>query len=478
MWGGANDVFFQSGQILAGAETLDQANARLTAAAHLEGGLIDRLQAAGVRHLIVFSLPDIGLTPGGEPHDTGMAQTFNAVLNGELAGRHGVVAVNTFALLREVAANPAAFGFSDATTPACTVSPALICTPATLVQPDAASTHVFADGIHPTSTAHAVLAEVVASELNAPGQMSLLAEAPLAMLREHRAAVHDQLDAAAASPRGLTLFAAGRAGRRALDGDQAAPAGASDDDSLTVGGVWRSDGGLALGAAFTAGRSRFSLQGGLGGFDARQTAVSAFGQHRWTHGGWASLQAGFGGVDYRDISRSFVLGPAMRTERAASVGHDDSVEIAGGRNVTLGRIRTGPFAAVSYDRVRVGDVAEASGDSTAMWFAAQTREAVVARIGWSLKGDARLAGIEVKPVAAVVYGHDFRADRTSVAAGLTTFNGDFSAPGYQPSRNWGEATLGLGCALSRRLNAQISYQGLYGDRGHENMGVAGLSLSF
>jgi len=478
VWGGANDVFFQSGQIQAGAETLDQANARLTAAAQVEGSLIDRLQAAGVRHLIVLNLPDIGLTPGGEPHDTGLAQTFNATLNSALAGRHGVVPVNTFALLREVVANPAPYGFSDATTPACTVSPALLCTPQTLVQPNAASTHVFADGIHPTTSADAALAEVVISELDAPGQMSLLAEAPLAMLREHRTAVHDQLDAAAASTQGLTLFATGRAGRRALDGDWAAPASASDDDSATVGGVWRSSGGLSLGAALTAGQSRFSLQGGLGGFDARQTVVSAFGQYDWANGAWASLQAGFGGVKFDDISRSFVIGAASRTERATSSGHDDSVEVAGGATVTLGGLRTGPFAALSYDRVHVGDVAETSGDSTAMWFAAQNREAVVSRLGWSLKGDTHVAGLDLQPVAALAWGHDFRADRRSVVAGLTTLNGDFAMAGYLPSRDWGEATLGLGSDLGHGFHAQISYQGLYGDRGHENMGVAGVSLSF
>lgn len=478
IWGGSNDVFFQSSQILAGAKTLDQANARLTAAAQLEGALINQLQGAGVRTMIVLNLPDSGLTPGGLPMDTSMAQTFNAVLNGQLAGRHGVVVVNTYALLHEVVANPAAYGFSNVTSPACTVSPALLCTPQTLVQPNAASTYLFADDIHPATTADADLAEVVISELNAPGQMSLLAEAPLAMLREHRSAVHDQLDQASASTQGLTLFATGRAGRRALDGDWAAPSSSSDDDSATVGGVWRSSGGLSLGAALTAGQSRFSLQGGLGGFDARQTVVSAFGQYDWANGAWASLQAGLGGVKFDDISRSFVIGTALRTERSTSSGHDDSVELAGGETVTLGGLRTGPFAALSYDRVRVGDVAEAGGDSTAMWFAAQTREAVVSRVGWSLKGDTRLGGLDVQPIAALAWGHDFRADRRAVVAGLTTLNGDFSMAGYQPSRDWGEATLGLGTDLGRGFHAQISYRGLYGDRGHENMGVAGVSLSF
>jgi outer membrane lipase/esterase len=476
IWGGANDIFYHDG-VIGSAETLDQANQQIAAAAALEGQLIDRLQAAGARRIIVFNLPDVGLSPGGLPQDTVLSQTYNSVLNSHLAGRSGVVPVNMFAILHELVATPAAFGFANATTQACTVSIALLCTPQTLVQPNAGSIFVFADDSHPTVAAQLGIAQAVIAELTAPGQMSLLAEAPLALLRGHRAAVREELDRDTAG-QGVTLFASGRAGRRRLDGDWAVASAGSDEGALTMGGIWRSGGGLALGAALTGGQSRVSLRDELGGFDAKELALSVFGQWSGGGGNWASLQAGLGHTDYDDIRRSFILASAFRTERSSSTGHDYSVELAGGRWLHVGGLRTGPFAAFSYDRVQVGDAAEISGDSTAMWFAAQTREAAVGRLGWSLAGATRLGGIEVQPTADLAYGHDFRADRTSVTAGLTTMNGEFDMPGYQPSRNWGEARLGLGADLGHGLRARLSYEGLFGDRGQENLGVLGVSYDF
>jgi outer membrane lipase/esterase len=477
IWGGNNDDFFHAAAIAAGTETLAQAIPQMTGAAQVEGTLIDRLQAAGARRLIVFNLPDIGIAPGGSAVDTTLVEAFNAQLNSELAGRRGIVPVNMFALLREAVANPTLYGFANTTTPACTVSPALICTPATLVQPNAGQTFVFADDVHPSAAAHAAVAQAVVAELSAPGQISLLAEAPLALLRGHRAAVREELGREPAG-QGWTLFATGRAGERSLDGDWAVADSRSDDTAVTMGGIWRSGEALSAGAALTVGESRVRLAQGLGGFDAKQLAFSAFGQMAWRNGAWASLQAGFGDINYDDIRRSFALGATIRTELSTSHGHDLSVEIAGGQWVQFGGWRTGPFGAFSYDHVHVGDVVESGGDATAMWFAPQNREASVMRIGWALKGAASLGGTAVQPIATVAYGHDFSADRRSVSAGLTTFNGQFDMPGDQPSRNWGEATLGLQADLGHGFAGRLSYEGLFGDRGHENLGVAGVSLSF
>ena len=101
--------------------------------------------------------------------------------------------VNNFALLKEVLANPAAYGFVNATTPACTTSSSLLCTPATLVTLNAASTYVFADGVHPTTATHALFAQYLIAELTAPQQASLLAEAPLGFLEGERGAIQNEL---------------------------------------------------------------------------------------------------------------------------------------------------------------------------------------------------------------------------------------------------------------------------------------------
>ncbi len=472
IWAGANDILAIDGS----GAPLDQQSAQITAAARLEGRLIDQLQAAGVRRLIVFNVPDIGITPGAVAPDTALSRTYDAVLNGELAGRRGVVPVNIFLLLHEAVADPSAFGFANAATPACTTSTSILCTPQTLVQPDAPSAFVFADSVHPTTAAHQAVAELVISELEAPGRMSLLPEATLALSRDHRAAVGEEL--AREAPAGFSLFAVARAGRRRLGDDAFAPGSAGDDEGLTVGGVWRSGGGLAAGGALSAGRSRVALSGGGGGFTARQLAVSAFAQMSWSSGAWASLQAGLGRTDYDDIARSVPIGAELRTERSSSRGHGVTAELAAGRWFRRGGLATGPFAAFAYDRAHVKSFAETGGDSSAMWFAPQDREAPVARLGWSLKGQAHVGGIALQPVATVAWGHDFQADPTSVTAGLTTMNGAFDMPGWRPSRNWGEATLGLDANLGGGFRGRLTYQGLFGDKVRENLGSVGVSVSF
>jgi outer membrane lipase/esterase len=477
IWGGNNDVFFHSDAITAGTETLDQASVRIVQAAQTEGQLIDRLQAAGVRHFIVLNLPDSGLTTDGTPQDTVLSETYNAQLNRELAGRRGIVPVNVFLLERETVANPAAAGFTNVTQQGCTVSLALFCTPSTLVQPDAASTYLFADDVHPTTAGHLGIAEVVIAELNAPGQMSFLAEAPLALLRGHRAAVADELDKPSPGA-GFQLFASGRAGVRRLDGDWAAPDARSIDQAFTAGGVWRSGGGLALGLAITTARSQMRLADALGGFNADEIAGSGFARMDWSNGVWTSFEAGVGRADYGDIQRSFILGPGMRTENASTKGSDYSFEAAAGAWLHLADLRTGPFAAFAYDRVHVKGLSEVSGDSTAMWFAPQVREAEVARIGWKLDGGTRLAGLAVRPVAEIAYAHDFGAGGHAVTAGLTTFNGEFDMPGWEGSHNWGEARLGLETELAHGLVARLGYDGLFGDKSRENLGQLGVSLAF
>ena len=126
VWGGANDIFY-----LTGTTTDPNALAAGTVkAATTELGLLGQLQASGAKYVVVYNLPNIGKTPdgmaGGAAASAGATQLavlFNGTLNTGLAQLSGqglnVIPVNTYALLNEVIANPAAYGFSNVTTPAC-----------------------------------------------------------------------------------------------------------------------------------------------------------------------------------------------------------------------------------------------------------------------------------------------------------------------------------------------------------------------
>ncbi|HVC15807.1 MAG TPA: SGNH/GDSL hydrolase family protein, partial [Rhodanobacter sp.] len=63
IWGGANDIFYHATAVAYSQETSDQAQANVAAAAQQEVALIGQLQAAGAKNIVVFNLPNIGLTP-------------------------------------------------------------------------------------------------------------------------------------------------------------------------------------------------------------------------------------------------------------------------------------------------------------------------------------------------------------------------------------------------------------------------------
>jgi phospholipase/lecithinase/hemolysin len=134
---------------------------------------IGRLYAAGARNFLVWRAPNVGLTPAIRTLDrispgaiilaTGLTQAFNAGLDGvatQLSALPGIriTRLDAYRLLNDIVADPAAFGLTDVTT-AC-VTPNI--SPFTCETPDE---FLFWDGIHPTSAAHAIIAQEAASAL-------------------------------------------------------------------------------------------------------------------------------------------------------------------------------------------------------------------------------------------------------------------------------------------------------------------------
>jgi outer membrane lipase/esterase len=245
---------------------------------------------------------------------------------------------------------------------------------------------------------------------------------------------------------------------------------------LTAGVIWSSE-TLSAGAALTAGESKTRLRGELGGFDAKDVLGSVFGRYQ-RRGAWVRAQASYSSTRYDDITRSFMLGPDLRTERATGHGNGMGLAVGAGRWFQLGGGRTGPFAAFSYDRIWVGGIKEAGADSTAMWFGGQTREAAVAGVGWDLQGQFDLGGAALRPTASLAYAHDFTAERWNLSAGLATLNGEFSTPGFAPDPDWGEATVGIDASVADRLHGLLGYRGRFGENSREHLGSLGVSYRF
>lgn len=146
------------------------------------GFMVDALQAAGARRIVVWNTPDLGLAPavtsmGAVASATGtfVSSAMNAALAARLLGETDVLTFDLFALLGDAVAAPGAFGLSNATD-AC----------GALVGCDASS-YLFWDGIHPTSGGHALLARTMLAVVPEPGAAWLAISALGLLLLTRRA---------------------------------------------------------------------------------------------------------------------------------------------------------------------------------------------------------------------------------------------------------------------------------------------------
>jgi phospholipase/lecithinase/hemolysin len=192
LFAGANDIFFQLGVFQAKAtacgsdmvclgvaqqEALDAVQQSALELAKLVG----LVRAKGATRVVVLNLPEISETPFGNAPETapvrpliaGMVQTFNGALALGLQGS-GATLLDFHAEFERVLDNPGAYWVRETNVPACdpakiaaitnnleTGGSSLFCSPLTLLQKGAALTYLFADGVHPTTLGHLIIARFV-----------------------------------------------------------------------------------------------------------------------------------------------------------------------------------------------------------------------------------------------------------------------------------------------------------------------------
>lgn len=528
IWGGANDIFYHAtaagaqavaaqliaantaglppavadavaaqirAQVAAGAgvaalETPDQAQANVGRAAQQEIKLIGQLQGAGVKNLLVFNLPDIGKTPQAAAQGasaaaslSGLSTLFNAQLNSGLGqAGHGIIPINTYALFNEVIANPSAYGFANVTTPACGAgSSSVACGPAGSGLPYtyAAGTdqsYLFADGVHPTTGGHALLGQYVASVLTAPEQISLLSEAPLAASAAQRRAIGNQMMADQVGSDTRAFVNIDYASQR-FDSTGSSPRTKSDNVNLTLGADVRANDNVSAGVALGLGQHQADFSGG-GGYKLHE--ISGLGYVTYhAGGGYAGVYGNVGQSNYTDINRRIALGAAQRSETGKTDGSHLGAGVNGGWWFGGESLRTGPFANLDWERIRIQGYQENGDDSTSMYFDKQERMAAIATVGWRLQGHFRVNEAVLTPYAEVSWNHDSKADPARVSAGLTSMNGSFTATGFVPDKSWGVADIGIAATLTPHVMSWFGYSGRFSNNSQRyNSLNVGLKIGF
>ncbi len=211
---GANDIFIQLGGLTAAVTAQVQADigsgacipadaqatncvpaatttavtaavtAVATAAGELSALVNTQIIAKGATHVVVVNVPDIASTPFAATLSADakgilgtMVDTFNAQLMAGVAGNAKVLFVDAYTVNKDQVANPAIYGLTNVTTPACdfTVpiqaaapagfgSTSLVCNTTNLIAGDT-SHYLFADGVHPTPYGYWLLARLVSKDM-------------------------------------------------------------------------------------------------------------------------------------------------------------------------------------------------------------------------------------------------------------------------------------------------------------------------
>ncbi len=380
VWGGANDLFAITNAGAPAATTI-------ASAVTSEIGIVTQLQNAGAKYILVATVPDLGLTPGFRAQGaavqatgTALTTTYNTSLfNGLASSGLRVIPLDTFNLLREITAAPAAYGFSNITGTACQpqiTANSLTCNPTSYVTPDAPNTYLFADGVHPTSRAHQIVSQYAVSILEAPRQLAVLPHSTAVVGRARADRVSGHL---AGKPEGdgMRWWADTRIDfQRYDDGNRYDGVG----PALTGGVDWTS-GNFVYGGF--AGLSRNAYDFGLRGGDFDQTEATLGGFAGWYgDNAWVNGQLSYTFSSY-DVNRDVVLGPVTRTHSGSPDGSNLTFGVNAGFNFTGEALTHGPVLGVLMQRIDVDGYAEDQPTlSTALAYPDQSFDSMITSLGW------------------------------------------------------------------------------------------------
>jgi outer membrane lipase/esterase len=495
-WAGANDIlsataltapggFLPNGSILYQYLVVNggsQANASAIAqtiagqSAQTAIGQIKALQTAGAKTIVVFNLPDLGKTPlnvntANSAGASALSSIYNLNFNGGLATlKDGIVAIDTYGIINEVLANPSAYGFTNTTGVACPApASSLTCGPAGYPVQPISATYLFADSIHPSGRAHALLANIVYATVSAPGVVSLAPEVAMQTTFAHNTAISDALNSewAAGSEVGKVRgFASVQFGQKNIDGSDYTPALDGDSTNLNVGATYRINENATFGVAATLGDNSANA-GSLGSFDGSGILFGVFGQYE-VNGLYGRIGLSGGSTDM-DITRNIDLLSSVRKETGSTAISQQSGTLEVGYVFKADSFTHGPFAGLENTKSDVEAYVEGS-DSTAMRFDTFSRDSNLTTVGYQFSGKFN----NIKPFVRVAWFNErSNNDQVFVRGGTANLPANFSLPGFAPGDDsYIDWNVGASMSFGEGFDGYISYRARDGKDVEDNDNIS------
>ncbi|SHH80740.1 autotransporter domain-containing protein [Marivita hallyeonensis] len=484
LWGGANDVFAQAGAVGVGAITPQDAAANMAQAATELVGLVDRVKNAGAESVIVVTIPDIGSTPfglssgpQGAALQTGLTDAFNNTLLASIGDK--AVIVDSQKLLGALQADPAKYGFTApnaATVPACPGS-SLGCLQGVDASADS-ELRIFADGVHPTTSAHALFGQASFAGLQAATQTGAISIATMTALRQHGLSIENRMNPTVlrttdenGAPRRrevgeVDVYASLDVGRFEGDAQQVTPGVEGTTRVLKAGADVVVAPNATIGAGISLDYGEVDFDNDAGGFDTDLVIGVVFGQVALSPKYYLNAAFGGGRVNVDDITRSFALGPATETYTADTEGDYRFARIGGGALYAINsQVRLNPFAHYTWERVSLDGFTESDGAASLSFGETEYESSRITAGLSALITPENMDGWTFNLRGSIE--HDFNDDPLEVSLGPNANTlGTVSAP--RPDQTWGYIAgsvvkeFGSGSFLSLTGSSSI---GLDGSRG-------------
>jgi len=382
------------------------------------------------------------------------------------------------AVVQAVAANPTSFGFIPAAGAACNAATLavsiLLCTPQTLVAPDAAQTHFFADaGTHFSTAGQKVVADYEYSLMVAPSMMSMLAEAPLRTRAALIEGIRNQIPISQGGQGKFSTWLSGDVSSLQIKNYPGFPDDPGTPAALSAGFAYKLPDDWLAGVALTTGQQNASFGLGFGGFTQNEFAASVYAA-RAAGPMWFDVIATYGTIKY-DIARSVPIGITVPHNAASARGSNISFAGDAGYNFKSGAFTHGPVVGMTLAQVHIEGFVE-SGSFTSLGFDSQTRNSAVGEFGYQISYDAG----RWRPFAKVTWDHEFASSDRLVTASLTTASAPaYSLPAVVPGQDWVTATAGIKFAVAANMTGLLAVTDVVAEQNVRIFGgQLGVNVSF
>ena len=448
------------------------------------------LQQAGARYIMVWLLPDLGLTPAiyDTPAQAGSSY-LSAVFNTELAHQLSqidaeIIPLNVPLLFREAVSDPARFGLATRhnlvatcfSGDECTENPQYGISSPT---PDPARL-LFNDSVHPTEAGQRLIADYAYSLLAAPWEVTLLPVMAQGTLNAHQDQLRtqwgsDNLQWQATGQ--WRAFVAGGGQRLNIDEQHTSVSADGRGYNVNIGTSYRLDEHWRLGVASGFYRQRLETGANESDYKLNSYLGSVFAQYQHNHW-WGDAALTLGRLDYDSLNRKFALGVSEGVEKGQADGHLRALSTRLGYDIAQASAswHLSPFISADYSRVEVNRYAEKGRRSTALNYEEQTL--VSNRLGAGV-----LASYQFTPQTRVfgeaVHEHEFQNATQRLSIALNSLpNNSFTLEGYTPQSNLDRVSLGISHRLTADLMLQAAYNVRKGDGVAQQGANLGVSLNF